>query len=253
LTQQEALRLSDYLRSAAGECAALEGAAKEESDEQEGIQPTVKFEVPRLYLENVTGRELLDAMLGAMGLDYEVRPGFVWISTPDVLAEEPSIPPEVLAALPPLEDKSSEQLAKDVERRLEARVGADLQAGTGIRQVLDFLSDFFNAKLVLDDRVMLPPDPPYGAPRDPKHQLCLYDYEIFPDGVVTLPDTCHWLAFPTVESRWKGHAFFVLEEPRTQTTGFLPVISYLTPEEASELSKQLREAATQYTGESGAQ
>jgi len=253
LTPLEALHLSDQLHRAARECAELAEATKKESDEREGIGPTVKAEVPTLYLENVTERELLDAMLGAMGLDYDVRPGFVWISTPDVLAEEPSIPPEVLAELPPLEDKTPEQLMQDVERRLNARLNVDFTAGTDIRKVLDFLSHYSKARLVLDDRVMLPSDPMYGVPPKPKHEFYLNDYEILPEGIVRLPDACDWLAFPTVESCWKGHPLLVLDETRTQTTGFWPVMSYLTPEEASELSEQLREAATQRAEELSSQ
>jgi hypothetical protein len=97
-------------------------------------------------------------MLAAMGLAYEVRPGFVWISTPDVLAEESSVPPEVMATLPVVGNKSQEQLIKEVKQKLESLLGVNLHyAGTDMRQALDYMSDFYDMKLVLDERVMISP------------------------------------------------------------------------------------------------
>ena len=126
-------------------------------DAPTGMEPTVESEIRSVKLQNVPLSELLATMLGGIGLDYEVRPGFVWISTPDVLAEESSVPPEVLADHPLPDDKSPGQLVEEVRKKLGHPVGAEFDAGTDVRDVLDFISNFYDLKFVLDERVMLPP------------------------------------------------------------------------------------------------
>jgi hypothetical protein len=126
-------------------------------DTQIGVEPTVGREICAFKLENVPLSELLQTMLGSVGLEYEVRPGFVWISTPDVLAEEPSVPPEVLAQHPLPDDKSPDQLAEELRKKLGHPVGAEFEAGTDVRDILDYISNFYDMKFVLDERVMLPP------------------------------------------------------------------------------------------------
>ena len=126
-------------------------------DAPTGMEPTIESEIRSVKLQNVPLSELLETMLGSMGLDYEVRPGFVWISTPEVLAGESSLPPEVLAEQPLPDDKSPDRLVEEVSKKLGHPVGAEFDAGTDLRNVLDFISNFYELKFVLDERVMLPP------------------------------------------------------------------------------------------------
>jgi len=121
------------------------------------IQRTVEGWLPSIELEEVPLSEFLQTALRAVGLSYEVRAGFVWISTPDVLAQQPSVPPEVLAKLPHREDESPARLAEEVKSKLESPVTVDFAGGASIRELLDIVSDAYGLTLVLDERVMLPP------------------------------------------------------------------------------------------------
>jgi len=53
------------------------------------------------------------------------------------------------------------------EPKLEAKVTVDFTAGTDIRDVLSFMSDFAGVNIVLDERVMLPPARPPAPPGAP--------------------------------------------------------------------------------------
>ncbi len=261
LTPEEALQLSEQLCNVANDCVEACGAAAPELDATakeaslEGkrmprvIKPTINVEVPSVKLKDVRLSEFLDTVLGSMGLDYEVRPGYVWISRPDVLAEESPIPPEVLATVQLVDNESPDQLVKEVNEKLGCPVDASIDGGMRIRQVLDFFSSSTELEFVLDERVMLPADPFYWAS---PHELYLSDYKVLRGGVVRLPENCYWEAWTTF---WRGKCRVLLELNKKKSVlgGFSSVESRLTPAEAADLSEQLKKAATECAGEPGAQ
>jgi hypothetical protein len=242
LTPQEAEQLSYLLRTGASECAEL----GEKTGEGQGtvIEPSIRDEIPSIRLKKVALSELLDTMLGAIGLDYEVRPGFVWISRPDVLAGEVSVPPDVLAAVEPPQGQSRAELVEEIKKTLKTPVGADFEAGAPISDVLDYISKFYDLKLALDERVMLPEDPP-GAVSSAKHELYLHEHQILGGKVIMLRDNCYWEAFPKAPWRGKEHVLLMLCVPRSESRGTAAVASFLTPSEAADLSEQLEKAATE--------
>lgn len=259
LTPQEAEQLSYLLRTAASEYAELgqrtdeaapsvEVAAKEASAKGQGmgivIEASIRNEIPSIRLQNVALSELLKTMLGAIGLAYEVRPGFIWISRPDVLTGEASVPPEVLAALPPTNDKSREQLVEEIKRKLEHPVGADLDAGPSVSYVLDFLSNHYDLKLVLDERVMLTATALYASP-EAKHELYLDHFQILLGKVLRLPDICRWDVFHRAPWKENDHVLLGLSKPESESKASVLVNSYLTAREAADLSEQLEKAATE--------
>lgn len=78
-----------------------------------------------------------------------------------------------------------------------------------------------------------------------KHQFYLDDYPV-ESGVVKLPDKCNWLVFKHVGSvgftnnpEEKGDICLILNETRSVSGGFWSVMSFLTKDEARELSKAL--------------
>jgi hypothetical protein len=60
--------------------------------------------IPYISLKDVTLSEALTAILRPMNLAYSVEDGFVWISTPDRIEQEPFIPPDTSNATPSLID-----------------------------------------------------------------------------------------------------------------------------------------------------
>lgn len=79
-----------------------------------------------------------------------------------------------------------------------------------------------------------------------KHQLYLDDYEIKEGGVIELPNGCNWVVRKQIaagdftdEENEKGEICLILNEARSETSGFWPVMSFLTKEEAGELCKDL--------------
>lgn len=85
-----------------------------------------------------------------------------------------------------------------------------------------------------------------ASPSGQKHHLYCGQYEVLPGGVVKVPDKCGWKAVACDAADVKGSVLLLLAEP-----GFSPVMSYLTPEEATRVSEQLREAAQEASGHSG--
>ena len=78
-----------------------------------------------------------------------------------------------------------------------------------------------------------------------KHQLYLGNYEI-KDGVINLPDGCNWLVMQHIDGgnfvnpgEEKSDICLILNETRTETSGFWPVMSFLTKAEARQLRDQL--------------
>lgn len=256
LTPEEALQISEQLLNAATDCVdapELDATAKEVSLDGQRmprvIKPTINVEVPSVKLKDVALSEFLHTMLGPMGLDYEVRPGFVWISRPDVLAEGSSIPPEVLATVHLVDNESPDQLVEEVNEKLRCPVDVDFDDGIRIRQVLEFLSNNLELEFVLDERVMLPPDPYYFAS---PHELYLGRYKVLRGGVVRPPEACYWEAWTTF---WRGEYRVLLElyDKKSELRGFSSVMSRLTPAEAADLSEQLKKAATECAREPGSQ
>lgn len=83
-----------------------------------------------------------------------------------------------------------------------------------------------------------------------KHRLYTQHYEIDKNGAVILPDNCKWKAMKvkqhismTQGESWPVDIMLQLYEELGDRKGFQSVISWLTPEEALELSEQLRKAA----------
>ncbi len=79
-----------------------------------------------------------------------------------------------------------------------------------------------------------------------KHQLYLDDYKIKEGGVIELPHECNWIVRKHIgtgdfidEEMEKGEICLILNEVRGETSGFWPVMSFLTKEEAGELCKEL--------------
>jgi hypothetical protein len=60
--------------------------------------------IPYISLKDVTLSEALTALLRPMNLAYSVEDGFVWISTPDLIEQEPFTPPDTSNATPALID-----------------------------------------------------------------------------------------------------------------------------------------------------
>lgn len=92
---------------------------------------------------------------------------------------------------------------------------------------------------------------PYG-----KHQLYKGDYEMSKGGEIKPPDECRWVVRKYQSGRMfspdvnePGEIALILEEDypigtvNRVGTGFWPVISFLTPDEAKHLGKQLLNAS----------
>ncbi len=84
--------------------------------------------VPYIKMDDVSAREAIKALLVPLGLYYKLGPGFVFISTPELLKTTefaPSKQEEKAEAKIPAADKSNQDAAKPVESTPEARVERD--------------------------------------------------------------------------------------------------------------------------------
>ncbi len=87
-----------------------------------------------------------------------------------------------------------------------------------------------------------------------KHQLAFGPYQVTDGVAVQLPESCNWRVVK-YQGEHEGNGQFdtrleiqggiclVLHHHQSKDSGFLPVMSFLTPDEALELSKQLQQAA----------
>ena len=135
------------------------------------IEPTVATEMHRVYIKGMPLRNALEAAFKPAGLEYVVQPNFIWLSRPDVLRTETFPPTESRLIVPSGSGAREEDIigqAEAVAAKLGANISADFLAGTDIRDVLSFLSDFAQVNIVLDERVMLPPVPRPTAPGMPR-------------------------------------------------------------------------------------
>ena len=83
-----------------------------------------------------------------------------------------------------------------------------------------------------------------------KHQLFLNGYEITEGRTLNLPGNCRWLVMKHLEEGKfapgegeEGEICLILSERRTPTSGFWPVMSFLTEKEAVHLADELNTAA----------
>lgn len=96
--------------------------------------------------------------------------------------------------------------------------------------------------------VQLPDYSPYE-----KHQLYAGEYpklyaNEYPRDMLVIhpPENCHWIVVRKEEGRYfakdghTGHIALVLNEDRSEGTGFWSVISFLTADEARNLIKELQ-------------
>jgi len=83
---------------------------------------------------------------------------------------------------------------------------------------------------------------PSENPAPVKHQLTFAPYTVSQGSVVKLPDQCTWQIHYPVTSE-KGQILLALAEQYSDKEGFWSVMSYLTPDEARNLSKELKDAA----------
>jgi beta-lactamase regulating signal transducer with metallopeptidase domain/tetratricopeptide (TPR) repeat protein len=134
------------------------------------IEPTIPTEMHRVYIKDMPLRNALEAAFKPAGLEYVVQPDFIWLSRPDVLRAETFPPVESRMTVPSGSGERRDELIGQVQgmaAKLRTRVSIDFLAGTDVRDVLNFLSDFAQVNIVLDERVMLPPVPPPTAPGAP--------------------------------------------------------------------------------------
>ena len=107
--------------------------------ESSGIDPVI----PAVKVTNVPLSTALKTILTPKGLDYRVEPHFVFVSEPSVL-EEGSIVKELLV------EPNSDDM---VHKLKESRVDLDFMAAH-LRAVLDFVSNAYDVKVVLDETII---------------------------------------------------------------------------------------------------
>jgi len=195
-----------------------------------GIEPTVESAMPRIYLPRIPLDESLEAILKPAGLAYKVLPEFIWVSTPAVLQTEPLEPVETRFVLPSATDKEKGSLTAKLDKMREVlrnECAADFHRGTDLSNVTDFLANFYDVNIVIDERVMLPPA---GAPAQrageikptiPRESPRMWlgnlpvgealigilkpmdlDYRVLPEFVwISTPDVLQTESFASVESR----------------------------------------------------
>ena len=123
----------------------------------------------RINVNNIPLGDALIALLKPMGLDYRVLPEFIWVSTPDVLRRESFEPVEARLTVPSGTDKERETSLAILEAKkktLQKPIGIDFLPGTDIRSVTDWMSNFYDVNVVLDERVMLRRDGTTSRPVD---------------------------------------------------------------------------------------
>ncbi len=124
----------------------------------EGIEPTIDGQIRGTYFEDVPLTDALIAICKPLGLDYRIRPECVWISTPEVLAQERRFRPSEPIPVPPVAKRkeSPNRGVEELKKKLETEVTVSFDEGTNIRNVLRTMSRSGGVRLVLDERVMLP-------------------------------------------------------------------------------------------------
>ena len=89
-----------------------------------------------------------------------------------------------------------------------------------------------------------------------KHQLYVDDYQVSEGGKVKIPENCSWRVLKYFgdcnfgDQEEIGEVALILNEDRGKGHGFWSVISFLTKDEAKDLSDQLIKALEEVTNES---
>jgi len=196
----------------------------------DGIERSVDRKSPKVYVRDIPLGDALMAILKPMGLDYRVLPEFVWVSTPAALQTESFEPVKTRFTVPSGTDKERETFIAILEattKKLHEPVSLVFERGTDIRDVMDFVANFYDMNIVLDDRVMLRPDGTTSRPvpgiersvdrKSPKvyvRDIPLgdaliavlkpigLDYRVLPEFVwISRPDVLRTESFASVESR----------------------------------------------------
>ncbi len=107
--------------------------------------------VPYIHFKDAPLRDALGSLLPPLGLDYQVRPSYLWISTPEAIASESAEWPAVGS--------------KAMEALLDTTVSLEFN-DNHVSDTLQFIADSWNVNLVLDWRLVAPRRP---APKQHTH------------------------------------------------------------------------------------
>lgn len=109
--------------------------------------------IPRIKLSKVPLSEALSAICAMLDLAYEPRPEYIWISTKEMIGQTDFGTPAADAD-PAIADKLKDRIAIEFESE-------------HIASILEFISDYVDANIVLDKNVVLPPAFQPGRPDRP--------------------------------------------------------------------------------------